>query len=401
MRRILTAIFIVSICLGISQPARGQTEIQVSQPQVDYSFGGTLSIEADISSETPIQTITIFLQPEGQQGQIIEQIAKTSPPSLIYSLDLEQNPLPVFSTVVYWFQIKFENGDIASSQEFSFEYTDNRFPWQTVQTEEFKIFWYQGNDEFGQAIINAAYEGLARLRNQIEVPTAQGVAIYVYASAQEMRDTLKLSGQNAGWIAGHANLESKVVLVSIPPGPSQSLEIKRQIPHELAHVMLYQKLGENYNNLPSWLNEGLASIVELFPNPDYPLLLEKAYEQDLLLHFEDLCNYFPTDANNFLLAYAESASFAWFLQGEFGNSSLESLVEAYANGLECNKGVETVFDKNLLDLERSWRQATFNENPIRASLAGLFPWMLIFLVVLTPSVGLFVVDIILRRRKNS
>lgn len=400
MRRALAASFILSICLGLSLPARGQTEIQVSQPQVDYTFGETLTIEADIISEAPIQTILIFLQLEGKDGQIVEQVSNSSPTRFFYSMDLERNPLPVFTTIVYWFQVEFEDGARIASQEFSFEYEDNRFPWQSIKTEEFEVFWYEGDEEFGQKLIEAAYEGLARLGAQITIPTPQGVAFYVYASTQDMQTTFELSGQNIGWVAGHANPIAGVILVSIPPGPSQSLEIKRQIPHELAHVMLYQKLGEDYNNLPHWLTEGLASTVELFPNPDYPLLLEKAYEQDLLLQLPALCNSFPTDANNFLLAYAESASFTWYLQGEYGNSGLESLVNAYADGLDCNSGTDSVFDKTLSELERSWRQVTFNENPLRSSLAGLSPWLLIFMIILAPPIGLFIVDLITQRKSD-
>lgn len=398
MRRLGTAVFIVSICLGISSPARGQSEVQVSQPLVDYSLGGTLTIEAEISSEVPIQTIQIHVQFEGQEGQIVEQIPNTSPTNIFYTLDLSRTPIPIFSDVVYWFQIELESGERITSEKFSFYFEDNRFSWQSLRTEEFEIFWYEGDNEFGQNVFNAAYEGLARLRNQISIPSHQGIKFYVYASTQEMLTALELSGQNPGWIAGHAEPKTGIILVSIPSGPSQSLEIKRQIPHELTHVMLYQKLGDNYDNLPNWLNEGLASTVELFPNPDYPLLLEKAYEQDVLIKLADLCLYFPNDASSFLLAYAESASFIWYLQGEFGNSGLEALIEAYANGLDCSRGAEVALDKSLSVLERDWRQVTFNENPLRSSMTGLLPWMIVFLVILTPSAGLFISDWISRRR---
>ena len=400
MRRLLTAIFTFSICLGISHPARGQSAVEVSDPKENYTFGGTLTIETEIFSETPIQNILIYLQLEGVDGQIVEQVSNTSPTGVIYSLDLTRNPLPVFSNVIYWFQIELENGEKVNSPEYSFDYEDNRFPWQSIQTEEFEVFWYEGDTTFGQSIIDAAYEGLARLRQQVSVPAPIKVTYYVYASSQEMQSTLQLSGQNAGWIAGHADPQTGVILVSIPPGPAESLEIKRQIPHELTHVMLYQKLGDKYENLPNWLSEGLASTVELFPNPDYPLLLEKAYERDLLIQITDLCQTFPTDANNFQLAYAESASFAWYLQGKFGNSGLEALINAYADGVDCNRGAEVALDTTLSELERDWRMITFNENPLRSSLSGLLPWLIVFMVLLMPSVGLFITDSISRRNAS-
>jgi hypothetical protein len=400
MRRMLTAILTISICLGISNPARGQTEVQINEPQVTYTFGETLTIKTQITSEIPTKNIIIYLQADGSNPQIVEQLINDPINGVSFVLDLTNNPLLVFSNVTYWYQIELENGQTITSKEFSFYYEDNRFAWQSLQTEEFVIYWYHGDTEFGQSILNTAYEGLERLRGQVNIPTPHKIAYYVYASADEMQSALQLSGQNTGWIAGHASPQSGLILVSISPGPAQSLEIKRQIPHELTHVMLYQKLGDDYENLPNWLSEGLASTTELFPNPDYPLLLERASEHDRLINISDLCLSFPTDATNFQLAYAESAAFTWYLQGVYGDTSMEKLIAAYADGMDCNRGVEVAFEKTLSELERDWRRVTFNENPIRSSLVGLFPWFMVFLILMMPSVGLFVVDTISHRRSN-
>jgi hypothetical protein len=400
MRRFFAAIITICISLGISQPASSQSQVQVNDPRVEYSFGGTLTIEAEINSEIPIQNIRIHLQSDTSERQIIEQIPGTSTSDLFFSMDLSQTPLPVFSNVEYWFHFELEGGQISDSQKFSFQYEDNRFPWQSIETEEFAIHWYEGDSEFGERILNFAYEGLARLGNQVSIPAPKKITYYVYASSQEMQSTLQLSGQNAGWIAGHAEPTSGVILVSITPGPADTLEIKRQIPHELAHVMLYQKLGQGYQNLPIWLSEGLASTVELFPNPDYPALLEIAYQQGALLQIADLCQGFPTDASNFLLAYAESTSFVWYLQGEFGISGMETLLNSYANGIDCNRGVEIAFEKNLQELERDWRRLTLNENPLVSSFMGFLPWLIVFTVLMLPSMGLVITDTIKRRKST-
>jgi len=400
MRRFLATLLTISICLGINHHARGQSQIQFSDPRVNYAFGGTLTIEAEINAENPIQNIFIYLETDRSEEQFVEKISAEDLPNVDFFLDLAENPLPVFSNIEYWFQVELEGGEKTDSQKFSFTYEDNRFPWRSLKTEEFDIHWYEGETEFGERILNVAYEGLSRLGNQISIPPAKDINIYVYASSQEMQSTLQISGQNAGWIAGHAEPKSGVILVSIAPGPADTLEIKRQIPHELAHVMLYQKLGEGYQNLPSWLNEGLASTIELFPNPDYPLLLEIAYEEEVLLSIADLCQSFPTDANSFQLAYAESASFVWYLQGEFGISGMETLLSAYANGIDCNRGVEVSYEKNLQELERGWRRVTFNENPLRSSFIGMLPWLVIFMVMLLPTVGLFITDSLKRRNEN-
>ncbi len=401
MRRFLSALMMIGICLGISNPARGQTEVKFDDPRVAYTFGGNLTIKTEINSNIPIRNVFVLLQPEGETQTVAAETSFTPPNQVVYSLDLSQNPFPVFSDIFYTFQVELETGETITSEEFRFDYDDNRFPWQSLQTEEFEIYWYEGDTEFGQTILNTAYEGLAKLKDQVGVPDPNKIKFYVYASSQEMQSTLQISGQTASWVAGQANPELGIILVSIPPGPAQSVDIKRQVPHELTHIMLYQKLGEDYNKLPNWLNEGLASTTEVFPNPDYPLLLEKAYELDALLSIADLCQSFPIDAANFQLAYAESASFTWYLLGKYGNPGMESLITAYANGLNCERGAETALGSSLAELDLEWRRINFNESPLRSSMEAMLPWTLVFITILLPTLGLYLSDTIKNRRKSS
>ena len=72
------------------------------------------------------------------------------------------------------------------------------------------------------------------------------------------------------------------------------------IPHELAHVMLYRNVGEGYASLPVWLSEGIASLAELYPNPDYDQALSIASQNGSLLSIEELCDTFPLDSYNFV-----------------------------------------------------------------------------------------------------
>ena len=254
----------------------------------------------------------------------------------------------------------------------------------------FEIFWYEGDLTFGQEVLNTAQEGMLKFQNILPAPRPTDVQVYVYANAAELQTALRLSGQTGSWIAGHADPDLGVVIVTIPPGPAQTYEIKRQIPHEVAHVTLYQWLGEDYYNLPQWLREGLPSMAELFPNPDYALLLENAYENESLLLMNSLCESFPLEASNFLLAYAQSTDFTWFLYENYGSSGLEALTRAYADGLSCEQGAQQVFEKSLTELEREWRKQAFGENPLLSVLIELLPWLaLLGIVLLAPLLLMF------------
>jgi hypothetical protein len=201
------------------------------------------------------------------------------------------------------------------------------------------------------------------------------------------------AGSSTSWVAGHADPDLGVIMVSLPPGPEQILEIKRQIPHELVHILLFEKLGSRYSAMPRWLNEGLATVAELFPNPDYQLLLEKAYEREGLIPILDLCSSFPIDAANFQLSYAESYAFTWYLLQTYGNDKIEGLIQAYANGQACDQGIHTVYGESLTNLEAAWRLARFNENLFFNTWIESLPLIIVFGFVFLVPIGLIILKL--------
>ncbi len=164
------------------------------------------------------------------------------------------------------------------------------------------------------------------------------------------------------WVAGHADPDLGVILVTLPEGPEQPLLVEQRVPHELMHVLLYQSNQLGYANLPAWLNEGLASNAELDPNPDYRILLEDAAKKNSLIPLANLCVSFPRDAYGALLSYAEAASFVKYLHDSYGVSGLTSLTQAYNNGLDCNQGAEQALGKSLVQLQRSWERDELSQD---------------------------------------
>jgi len=391
MRRLLMVILLAAITLGASTHAPTESSPQFGDFRVTHTLGEQINIEAQVQSEIPIQEVWVFIQSENGAEIIMDQAALDSLGEVTYTLDLAQNPLRVFTNVSIWLELKLENGEAFSSETHTYFYDDNRFDWQLLKTDEFQIYWYEGGADLGQTMLNAAYEGLQRIRGHVTVPQPEGVAIYAYASAMELQDILLFSGQSAVWVAGHADPDLGVIVISLLSGPDQTLEIKRQIPHELTHVMLYQKLGTGYDSLPQWLNEGLASTAELFPNPDYQVLLDKAYERGTLIPFADLCYRFPMDAANFQLSYAESTAFTRYLQQTYGKAAMEDLIRVYADGLGCEQGTEAALGVPLSELEADWRQAMFDENASFNALMEFAPWMLMLVAVLAAPVGLMII----------
>ncbi len=205
-----------------------------------------------------------------------------------------------FAQVEFRWEIDFDGAGSFTSPKYSFIYTDNRFEWQQMEEQPFKVFWYQGDKAFAQTILDTAQEGVKQLERILSLSVPEELEIYVYNDTSALLQALNPAGP--GWVSGHADPDLGVILVSIPYGSEQRQDIEQRIPHELAHIALFKSTGLGYYNLPTWLNEGLASLAEIYPNQDYQVLLEHAIETDSLLPMQSLCNGFPRDASSALLS---------------------------------------------------------------------------------------------------
>lgn len=384
------------IAIALLYPANviAATNVQVLETEVEYTFGGSIRFHATLQSSSPVEEVAVFIKAEGQSdaGTIPAEIDTSG--TFNAEFDLSQYPLRGYSEVTYWYRVTLKNGEVFTSDEYQFIYEDNRYDWQTLKSGDFEVHWFEGDVDFAQEVANVAGASLERAQSYLPITLTETIHVYVYDSARDLQSSLQKSGQN--WVAGHADPDLGVVLVSLPPGPEQQLEMERQIPHELMHILLYQTIGTAYEQLPVWLNEGLASINELYPNPDYFTILNNAYEEDDLLPINSLCQVFPQDSSKTLLAYAESASFTRYLNNQYGMPGLESLVAHYADGLDCQHGAEQALGSTLTQLEIQWRRETFNEDHHITVFKNLLPWVLLLLIM----IGLPLMFSLVRARKN-
>jgi len=369
---------------------------QILDNQVSYTFAGQITFQVEITSVSPLEEVLVFMRNVGETNTYIgNAIIKHGEATYIH--DLTKQPLRAFSEVEYWYVIKTQNNDLQNSDIYTFFYEDNRFGWQILTDGPFRVHWYEGDIKFAQAVLDAAQAGLDKSLSLLNLTTPDQMDIYVYASGLEIQSTLRLAGLD--WIAGHADPALNVMVVSLPPGPDQGLEINRQIPHELTHIMIYHTIHAGYDNLPLWFKEGLASIIELRPNPDYYVLLNNAIEKGSLIPITELCDSFPTDASSIYLAYAQADSFSRFLYQQFGSPGLQALLDNYSTGMDCKRGTELTLGEPLAQLESQWIEEISGRTTTEKAVSNLLPWTFLLIIVLsTPallSIGY------LRRRKST
>ena len=263
----------------------------------------------------------------------------------------------------------------------------NGFNWQTLESGMLKVHWYEGDTDFGQEALETAQAGLQSMDRLVPIDLGQPIEIFLYATPEDLRGALVIGGED--WVAGHADPEQGLVRVLIEPGPEQGIAMEQRIPHELMHIMLYRRVGAGYKAIPGWLREGMATLAEIYPNPDHERVLKAAAGSGSLIPLKELCTSFPSDTGQAFLAYAESRSFTNYLHETYGATGLLDLALSYADGLDCERGTERAFGVSLSNLERNWHSSALSQNSFLPALQNISPYLvLLCLVLIIPLIGI-------------
>jgi hypothetical protein len=391
---LLTLLALVVSTLFNVRPAQAQSGIELENVGASYRFGEQITFVATVKTAVPIQSAAIVISDAAQRVNRVETLVLQADGRTEFQLDTRQTVLRPFTQVQWMYQFTLSDGSVVQSQSFFVRYADNRFDWQSLESGTLRVHWYQGDANFGQAILNAAQAGLGSVSQWMAVDLAQPIEVFIYANTEDLRGTLALGGEN--WVAGHADPALGVLMVVIEPGAQQGILLEQRIPHELMHVMMYRAVGPGYHNIPVWLREGMATLAEMYPNADYERVLADAAAGNRLLSFRDLCVSFPADAGQAFLAYAEARSFTNYLYRTYGSTGLLSLIASYASGVDCERGPERAFGTSLSSLEMNWRSSVLGQNTLLPALQNISPYLLLLCLILI--IPLIVIVITLRKK---
>ncbi len=391
-----TSIFLVCFSLlFLTTNALGQGGIELTQQSMDYRFGDYFHFEARFDSSSELVNGQIVIQVEDAEDLL--SFEATLGPNGEFLVEINANEEfspPAFQKINYWYLVANKDGNIFESQRFQLAYEDNRFSWQSVENDHFVIYWHSGKNDFGQSILDSAENGISSTQSILPLAGPTGVEIYVYESQEELQKLM--DSANYSWRAGHSDLEKDRVYLSIGPGPAESLEIARQVPHEVAHIMLFQALGaEAYYQLPKWLDEGIASNAEAFSDPLQNDILELLQAEGSLPGFFSLCNSFPQDPNLARISYSLSNSFVDFLKNEYRVVGIGAIVDTYAQNEDCMFGLTDLLGKNLLQLELDWQASVFESSTFDQGINDEISWIEIGALVIILALLIW-----LNRRRN-
>ena len=400
MERLRKSVFVfllALISLGFTSLPQDQSSFAATNVNISYNFGQQITFLARLTSSIPIQQAFITFREVDEENSQVALLTLNADGSTAYQYDASQHLIPPFATIEFSYQGTLTNNQTVTTGPFYFRYDDNRFAWKELSAESVTVHWYNGDNVFGQAALDAARVGLQNISQTFPVSLNPPVDVYIYSTFDDLVSSLTLGGRQ--WEAGHADPSIGVGMLAVAPSDTQSVDLQQLVPHELTHIMLYRSLGDGFNRLPTWLEEGIASMEELYPNPDYANALEVASKNNSLLSFKDLCASFPADSGRAYLAFAESQSFVRFLRAMYGNTGIVALTKAYADGLDCDLGATRAVGVPLNQLDTRWRETVLGQNVAGVAAQNLLPYLIILgLTLIVPVWG--AISVIATGKKN-
>jgi len=390
---LLISLFLLTFCGQVSS-AKADSALRVDNVVYDYIFAKNLHISASLPQASEIKNISLIIGPDNQQTRQVP-FTMSADNRIDVNYDLSMSGFAPFSRIYYWFEAEIKNGSINTSPSYWFDYVDNRFSWKNSESNLFTIYWVTGDAAYGQKLQQLARSGLEQATRLLPVVPETPVQIYVYPDDISLQTVLTMNSQD--WVNGHAILSSNRILV-VDKQPVEDLtDLERIIPHEIMHLLEFQVTGENYNNSPAWLLEGLSTQAELYPNPERERDLTISITDKTLKPLSELCSGLSQDPAQQGIDYAHSSAVVGFIQHNYGNQVFMKMLENASSGMDCESNIQSSLGISTQQLDNDWQNSLKPKNVFFSSIPiATILWIAIpVILVLAGSV------ILLRRRKIS
>jgi hypothetical protein len=348
----------VLLLLTVLSPAlvQAQSGLTVTSSSAEANFPQQLKFNLSATSNVDITDIRLCyaIEHTGFADVTSEAYVDFTPAATVnvsWSLDMVMiGGLPPGSVVDYWWKLADGSGKRVETAPEQVQFDDTRYDWRSLTGGKLTLYWYSGNDAFAQELMAAAQQAMAKLADDTGAELERPARLYVYANASDLQGSMIYPQE---WTGGVAFTRYSTMAIGI--APSDIDWGKRAIAHELTHLVIHQITLNPYNDLPVWLDEGLAVRSEGLLDPTYSTYLARAIATNSLISVQSLASPFSAFPDQAVLSYAESYSLVDFLITSYGQAKMAQLLATFREGSGYDDALEAVYGFDMSGLDSLWR----------------------------------------------
>jgi hypothetical protein len=359
MKKKLVLVVLLLLTLAALSPvivqAQGELTVLDSRAEADFPYRMSFNLSARSNFEITDIRLCYSVDRTSFADVFSEVLVGFSPATSVevsYSLDMVRvGGLPPGSSLDYWWRIEDAGGGWLETEPESVRFEDTRYDWESLTEGQVTLYCYQDDEDFVEELMTAAQEALARLAADTGAVLEKPVQFYVYTSSSDLQGAM-IHPQE--WTGGVAYTRHGIIAIGISPGIADWG--KRAIAHELAHLVIHQMTLNPYNDLPTWLDEGLAMYAEGEQGDEFAYALERAVDNNYLISVQSLCSPFSAYANLATLGYAQSYSLVEYLISSYGQPKMLELLNIFSEGSDYDAALEAVYGFDMDTLDSLWRE---------------------------------------------
>lgn len=351
---------LIVLLLGLLMPVglKADSSLAITESSVDVNFPASLTFNITAASDVNITDIRLhYIVNRMAFAQIVSEISVQFTPATRVTAqwlwDMRMSGgMPPGSSIDYWWTLSDAGGGKLETAPARVPFDDNRYDWRNITRGNITLYWYEGDDSFAGALMDAVQDALSRLSENTGAELENPASIYIYASTADLQGSMIFPQE---WTGGAAFTEYGIITIGITPDAAGLDWGKRAIVHELTHLVVNQVTFNPYNQLPVWLDEGLAMVSEGALESEFVDALSRAESNNTLISIRSLASPFSTDTYESLLSYAESYEVVTYLINNFGRDRMLALLNTFKQGSGYDEALNKVYGFDMDGLNVAWK----------------------------------------------
>ena len=255
--------------------------------------------------------------------------------------------IPVGADIEWFWELTSNDGSVVETEREIWRYEDPRYEWDELARGDVVVRYYD-SEGVAAALADAGLDAVEEMTALLGITVDFPLKVYVWRSEEEARGVQRVrsEGFDEQVITGGVRVLADLVHIYEPDA--------WVIRHELTHV-LTKIAGESaIGDLPSWLDEGTATIAEGDWLRRRGGALQRAIDNDVVLPVRGMASNsnIPGQVDIF---YGQSAAIVTFLIDSYGADQFAALFAEMKSGSTIENALTAVYGFGRDGLDDAWR----------------------------------------------